>query len=206
MVNKYYLVQDYMIKCIKKQQFRAEDYDEYFSSDYDYLYKIWFIMGYKDNKIYFPYIQYEKENDDGKFHIFMEDMYITEQYYNIYINYDTIEDVYNFIKSLLYEFPKDILIPDDIILITGIIETDWEKSNECRCEIPKIHIIKEQFTLEDFINKIDNIVNVDKYLDILKELYQIELNHDLTKPYDPFSEPSYNDKLKQDYPNLKKWL
>lgn len=207
MTDKYYLNQEYILKCIERKKYNHLDYnDEYFSIDGDIIYEIAIIIGHKDDKLYFPFIQYSKLTPPDCIYPLK-----SEQYGDIFINYNTIEDVYNFIKTLFNEFPKDILIPKDTMLVMGIIEVDLEHQFKSEYKLRKSHTIQEQFTLEYFINKIDNIINIDKYKDILekcvKQYAETYLGRELTRPLTNLALPwMNNDKLKQDYPNLKKWL
>lgn len=209
MSNKYYLTQEYIFRCIKKHNYESDNYDKYFNPGIcDYLYQITIILGYKDSKLYFPYINYKKENDN--LNMFMGEEYISIQYGNIFIKYDTIEDIYNFIKTLLFEFPKDIIFNEDVSFKNGICEIDLQKSYEHKCVFcDGVYTIHEDFTLEYFINKINRIINIEEYVCILDKLkYQYDcFGRFLTIPLTGMAPPSnINDKLKQDYPILEKWL
>jgi hypothetical protein len=253
MVNKYYLTQGYIFKCIEKENYDDYAYDKNFNSNGDFLYRICLIIGYKDDKIYFPFIGYEREKKDGITYINMEDDYIKKQYGDIYIKYNTLRDIYDFIKTLMYEFPKDIIIPENAIFKNGIIERNlgsisynnnnienlqYSSSNFLEKSLQKINIlnelkhklceyvdkyvnikigyetlltIHEEFTQEYFIKMIDKIINIDKYIPILDELEKEynnnNLDSQLTKPLIGLALPwMNNNKLKQDYPILEKWL
>lgn len=196
-MNKYYLTQEYIFKCIEKINYDEFAYDKFFQIDGDYLYRIWFIIGYKNDKIYFPFIGYEREKRDGIFYLHMGDDYIKKQYGDIYIRYNTLNDVYDFIKTLLNEFPKDITVPEDVVFKRCIIERNFENQEteidiednssytdnvlinvkDKLCKYVNIKIgyetlstINEDFNLEYFIKKIDKIINIDKYRYILDEL------------------------------------
>lgn len=206
MTDTYYLTQEYIFRCIEKNKYEEFAYENEFKGNGDYLYNIWIIIGYKDNKIYFPFIGYEREKNDGKIYIYMGDEYIKKQYGDISLRYNTLEDVYKFIKTLLIEFPKDMAIPEDVIYKTGIVERNFEDLNGKKHTYETLLTINEEFTLEYFIIKINNIINIDKYIYILKELKDC-FGSKLTKPLTGVALPWMNNiKLKEDYPNLKKWL
>lgn len=226
----YFLTQEYIFRCIDKNIYEPDLYISGFPANDDNLYEILITIGYdENNKLYFPFIRYQKEKKKFKYiHIddklmikslsdngetIIEDYgfnceYITKDYGDIYINYDTFEDVYNFIQTLLIEFPKDIIVPQDSIFKIGS-SNDFHKKTQFVDKLVYFdtHFTIKEFTFEYFINKLNNIIHIDKNIHLFSKDCFNEIMNDMMKPTHSIVLPWENkDKIKKDYPNLNKWL
>ena len=240
-MTNYYSTQEYIFRWIDKNEYEADLYEPGgFPSDNDNLCEIRIMIGCDENgKIYFPFILYLKTkqnlkymfingalmleyiSDDGKVMIEeaggMGNDYISKDYGDIYIKYETLEDIYKFIQTLVIEFPKNTFTIDSVFKMGS--------SNDLRVKtqfIDKLiywhtHFTIKEFTLKYFIDKLDYIMHTDKYIHLLPSDYfikKLDINSGMsgclnieTKPIHALMLPyQNNDKLKNDYPILDKWL
>lgn len=240
-MTNYYSTQEYIFRWIDKNDYEADLYEPGgFPSTNDNLCEIRIMIGCDENgKIYFPFIRYQKTknilnhffingelmteyiSDDGTVIIGeyddMADSYFLKDYGDIYIKYETLEDIYNFIQTLVIEFPKNTVTTDSVFKIGS--------SNDLRVKtqfIDKLiywdtHFTIKEFTLEYFINKLNYITHIDKYIHLLPSDYfikKMDINSGMsgclnieTKPMHALVLPEENnDKLKKDYPILDKWF
>jgi hypothetical protein len=223
----YYLTQEYIFRCIDKNTYEPDLYIKGFPANDDNLYQILIKIGYDENqKLYFPFIRYQKQkkhfqyiyidgtlmseyiSDKGEKIIEdyggMFDNCVFKNYGDIYINYDTLEDVYNFIRTLLIEFPKDTTVPQDSIFKIGS-SNDFKKKTQFVNKLVYFdtHFTIPEFTLEYFINKLDNIIYIDKNI----HLFSQDCLNEMIAPMHALAVPWENkDKMILDYPNLNKCL
>jgi hypothetical protein len=222
----YYLTQEYIFRCIDKNTFDKDLYFNGFPANDDNLYQIIIKIGYDENhKIYFPFIRYQKAKKnfayiyvDGELkseyisdtnetiiedYGDMFDNYIFKNYGDVYIKYDSFEDIYNFIQNLLMEFTKDTIVPKDSIFKIGISNDNYGESKYYSTH----YTIYENFNLEYFTNKINNIIHIDKYIHLLHKFTKSCYGDKMKKPVHGLLLPwENNEKLKADYPVLSKWL
>jgi hypothetical protein len=181
-------IQRYLFTCIKKEHYENDEIDHIGSN----IYKISITLSCKDNKIYIPLIYYSISDE---FDHTKENGY----YYNIFIKYNNFKDIYDLINVLSTIFIKHIIIQEDTVICTAIVDTNWKKTfTENYKEIKNI-----DFNLDYFINKCNNLLNADIYLNKILE----SNNQGLINSFNDFEyEKSDNIILKNKYNILKEWL
>lgn len=183
-------IQRYLFTCVEEKYYENDESDHTGSN----IYKISIILSCKDDKIYIPMIYYAVSDE---FDHTKENGY----YYNIYINYNNYKDIYDLIHILSTIFIKHITIPEETIICTAIVDTNWEKTFKENNNYKEIKNIN--FNLEYFINKCNDLFYADKYLHKIKDSNNQELINSFK---DIEYQPSDNIKLKNQYYILKEWL